>query len=886
MLTIGPLGFTAPWALALLGTLLVVWWLLRLLPPAPRRIVFPPVRLLSGLRKTEEESAYMPPWLLALRLLLLAVLILAAAHPVWEASRMLRGQGPVVLLVDDGWAAARDWEKRRAFLLRLLTEAEREERVVTVLSTARRNGFPEPLSLMTPTQAREAVESLEPKPWGTDFGAAAARLDGLADGPPGHVVWVTDGLGPGPAPEMLQGLRRLGMVSVAAADDGGPLVLRSPKAGGEGFMLRVERVMDTGVRDVHIRAVGADGRLLFREALRIPNGAHHVERRLVLEAELRNRVQRIVIEDEETAGAVVLVDERWRRRPVGLAVARRRDVAPLLSPNHYLSRALEPFTEVREGTVSDLLGRHLAVLLLADPEPLSDEDRTRVGAWVDAGGILVRFAGPRLAREGGGALLPVRLRPADRTLGGALSWRKPANLAPFAENSPFRGLPIPANVTVRRQVLAEPELSLGDKTWAKLVDGTPLVTAAPRGKGWSVLVHTAIDPSWSSLPLSGLFVDMLRRTLDLSRGIDFKGDGLPLAPVWLLDGFGRLGPPRSETKAVTQHDILRTDAGPGHPPGIYGAKGVRHAVNLSPAIGALKPMDGLPAGFERWKLGGKTERDLRTLLLIAALVLMVADMLISLGVRGLLRRRAWVGAAVVLIFVPGPGVAEIPEGLQGMRLAYVVTADPGVDETSAAGLFGIGTVLNRRTSVRLDTPLGVNPETDELAFYPLLYWPLIGRALTVTDDAAARVRAYLRGGGVILFDRRDGPVASGDALAGLAGKLGISALVRLPGDHVLRRTYYLLREISGRRTGRDVWIEPAGERVNDGVSAVIAGDHDWAGAWAVDDALRPMFPVVPGGERQREMAYRFGINVVMYALTGNYKSDQVHLPTILKRLGQ
>ena len=70
------------------------------------------------------------------------------------------------------------------------------------------------------------------------------------------------------------------------------------------------------------------------------------------------------------------------------------------------------------------------------------------------------------------------------------------------------------------------------------------------------------------------------------------------------------------------------------------------------------------------------------------------------------------------------------------------------------------------------------------------------------------------------------------------------------------------------------------------MSSIIVGSHDWAAAWAIDDARKPMLPVVPGGERQREMAYRFGINLLMYVLTGNYKADQVHLPAILERLGQ
>jgi hypothetical protein len=73
---------------------------------------------------------------------------------------------------------------------------------------------------------------------------------------------------------------------------------------------------------------------------------------------------------------------------------------------------------------------------------------------------------------------------------------------------------------------------------------------------------------------------------------------------------------------------------------------------------------------------------------------------------------------------------------------------------------------------------------------------------------------------------------------------------------------------------------------NDGVSSVVIGANDFAAAWAVDEAGQPLYPVVPGGARQREMAHRFGVNIVMYALTGNYKSDQVHVPAILERLGQ
>ena len=73
---------------------------------------------------------------------------------------------------------------------------------------------------------------------------------------------------------------------------------------------------------------------------------------------------------------------------------------------------------------------------------------------------------------------------------------------------------------------------------------------------------------------------------------------------------------------------------------------------------------------------------------------------------------------------------------------------------------------------------------------------------------------------------------------------------------------------------------------NDGVSPIIVGGRDWIGAWAMNDTGRPLLPMGSGGDRQREMALRFGVNLIMYTYTGSYKSDQVHIPALLERLGQ
>jgi hypothetical protein len=164
----------------------------------------------------------------------------------------------------------------------------------------------------------------------------------------------------------------------------------------------------------------------------------------------------------------------------------------------------------------------------------------------------------------------------------------------------------------------------------------------------------------------------------------------------------------------------------------------------------------------------------------------------------------------------------------------------------------------------------------------------------------------MKQGGTILFDTRDQLEARPGSDGSIAGPgmlrlrtllrgLDIPELEPVPGDHVLTKAFYLLQAFPGRWDGGPLWVEaslrdpdeaarPA--RNADGVSAIMITSNDLAGAWAIGDDERPLFAVAPGGDLQREMAYRAGVNIVMYTLTGNYKADQVHVPALLERLGQ
>ncbi len=197
-------------------------------------------------------------------------------------------------------------------------------------------------------------------------------------------------------------------------------------------------------------------------------------------------------------------------------------------------------------------------------------------------------------------------------------------------------------------------------------------------------------------------------------------------------------------------------------------------------------------------------------------------------------------------------------------LAHVLTGNAQVDEVAEAGLQGLSDRLTERTSIEPEAPIGVDIERDELAFFPFLYWPLTADQPLPSAAAYTRLNAYLRTGGMILFDTRDGDVAGlggatpeAQALQRIASGLDIPPLEPIPSDHVLTRSFYLLQDFPGRHTQGTLWVEAAPpdaalaegmpfRNLNDGVTPVVIGGNDWASAWAVDDSGAWMLPVGRG----------------------------------------
>jgi hypothetical protein len=643
-----------------------------------------------------------------------------------------------------------------------------------------------------------------------------------------------------------------------------------------------------------------------------------------------------------------VLDENSKRRRVGLLSQGEADQAqPLLSPLYYIRRALQPFADLVEPSSADLaqsipelIAQKPAMIVMADVSNIPDSARQKLIEWVKNGGMLVRFAGSRLAAAGNDEeLLPVKLRTGERSLGGALSWTEPQPVSDFPRTGPFADLTPPSEVTVSRQVLAEPTPDLAERTWANLADGTPLVTGDRRDKGTVVLFHVTPEATWSNLPISGSFVEMLRRLVQLSRN---QGAGSPngeakaaaLAPYRMIDANGALVPPPPEAKPLTPaKDVPVTIE---NPPGLYGTEEGVYAHNLLPADAALTPIvkPTLPVPVTDIRYAFDESVTLKGPLIAAALILLALDAIAVLWMGGMFTRRprraartAAVAGAVALLVVgvalvplasayaqsappstteddAKPTDAEAVDAISRTRLAYVLTGDAATDSISRAGLEGLTKFLIEKTALEPGDPAGVDIAKDELAFYPLIYWPIDPNAPMPSEDAIARIDAYMQQGGTVLFDTRDqySAIDAGGAvspaterLRDILGHLNVPPLEPVPSDHVLTKSFYILPEFPGRFTGSPLWVEASLDATNtenrpvrtgDGVSPIMITANDFAGAWAIDENGDPLLPTVPSDPTQRMYAYRAGVNIMMYMLTGNYKSDQVHVPILLERLGQ
>jgi hypothetical protein len=941
------LGFAAPWMLSALLLLPAIYWLLRLTPPQPKRIWFAPLKLLQT-RKHEDTPQSSPLWLILLRLALAACLIIAFAKPVWRAEPAVAlNDAPLVLIIDNGWPSAPDWAQRVEHARDAIERASAHG--LPILLAASNAGINQPFHFIDARAALSELSSLEPEPFLAKRMSLIKPLqENLAGRESTQLIWLSDGVESGDSAEFIAALKNLKPqphITILTQATGNLRAITGAINSSQAMEAQIARLNKTSNGGT-LRAFDRQSRLMASSPFSFGEDALTTQAKIALPSNLRNDVFRLDIADEGHVGAVYLLDERWQRKTAGLYSGSTQDYEqPLLSSLFILGEAMNGFAEVTKsgGSVSESLQTFIhdrvGAIVLADVGAIPQSVHQSLSEWLNDGGVLIRFSGTRLLESEAQSdpFLPVSLRPTLRALGGELSWEKEQKLG--HAYGPLADITIPEDVSVSKQVLAEADPDLQKKTWMELRDGTPLITAQSRGRGYVILVHVSVDPNWSNLPLSGTFLDILRRLLLLSTlsSSQKPADAAPqntlsilLKPQRSLNAHGALLSPPANAKALAAAEFSKARPDAEHPPGLYGSDSLFHTLNAMHSDDKLIPIDFAAQSLNPFHLEKKLDEALQPFFLTIAFLLFLADCVLSfLLLGGGLRTRFARATSVVFVMTIMAGMigsvyaqtavnpaaharqpsannedALVPAA-NATRLAYVKTGISDVDSIAMAGLKGLSAALRERTAIEPSDPTGIDIASDELTFYPMLYWPIDPKMQKPSAEALAKAEAYMRNGGTIIFDTRDrgetwmGGVENATPgevfLRSMLSSMNLPQLESVPSDHVLTKSFYILNSFPGRFEDGPLWVErtvPNSEpdkrpvRLADGVSSIIITSNDLAGAWAIDDLGSPMLPLYGSDPRQREMSLRAGINIVVYLLTGNYKADQVHVPDILQRLGQ
>lgn len=884
------LSFGSPFLLWALLALPALWLILKLFPPAPKKVFLASFRLLKDLKDKSAQSSSIPLWLLILRLCFVAFLIIALSKPVLNKSsdaNIPDNNTPLLLMIDNSWASAENWDQIQTQAMILIGQAERQAKPIHIITTTSNtpNGDARYQGPITATQAKSIIKGAQPHPWPlTNSSLEAFTKDQKKSF---EIHFLSSGI---LSKEFIKAFNLL--------DKNGSIYLYKPRDKDLPVLLKLARFKQDQIT-VSIDTASVSSRSYTAQ---LRNSKQRVLDEVTIEkgdntasfdlpANIIKQAQFVTIKGMQNAGSTLILNTNLKTSLFGVLTGGQESrKASLISPSFYIEKAIEPFATFLQGNLDALLDKNPNIIVLPDISGMTPYDLGKLERFAQNGGVILRFAGPNMLNVQT-PLTPVPLRSGGRTLDSTLSWDSPLKLAAFPPNSPFAGLDIDEDIVVAQQILAQPSLNLDKHVWAKLEDDTPLITANTIGDGLLVMIHTTATPEWSNFVLSGLFPKIMQKISGMSSTntqFDFSADESatlsPFEAKFTLNGFGKKSSPPSLMRPIPATDITNLQISSQAPPGLYSNQGESYALNISDTFETLSSSSGLDQNIIVRSYATFEERPLMPFFLYLAFILLLIDIAVMIGMRMSLSSMVKTGASLVFCaaILPNPVLASDNTNAlkfaNGLYLAFIKTGNASLDSTAQKGLSNLKSILTARTSIEPDGVHGITLSRDDISFFPLIYWPIKSQNTILSEVEYKKIQHYLDNGGTIFVDvlsSRSGDVSG--MLKPLLSPLSIPALIPAPDEHVLRKSFYLLDTFSGLRDA-PVWVEALSAKGRDGVSSIMIGSHDFISAWAGDsDSLY---------SNEQEMAYRFGVNLVMYALAGNYKADQVHIPFILKRIGE
>jgi Domain of unknown function (DUF4159) len=616
------------------------------------------------------------------------------------------------------------------------------------------------------------------------------------------------------------------------------------------------------------------------------------EQNLELPKNLARATNYFKIKNQSNAGAIYFIDGA-NRRPIIMTQKADNNEQPLLSDTHFINAALNSIGDIVDFNIFEIEKTKPNAIIFGDISGFTISETFALNQYLRQGGNIIRFLGPKSLNNEKSDFLtaPISLEPHIISSGFAV---EKTQIKEFEANSIFKHIKIPNDINIQQTILFK-NGSNPDKILISLSDGAPLLSQKIMNGGKLYMFHTSAAPIWSDIGLSNLQLDFLKAILANAQtkgpSADILEDGIAMRPSLLIGVDGAILKSFNNLKPIFTPILPQISANNEQKPGIYEANGASYTLNF----GTNQPQLSLQAKPSDFVEFAKPTQiiSLDKYFYALGLLLLIGDILINLlrdfKFKSLKKLRFLALVIFALFLYPNISKAqEIGQKSDDLRLSYLQTQDAKTNEQARVGLLGLARELQKRTNVEPHSIIEINPDKDDLAKQPIIYWLLPPNPAPLSENAKLKLNNFMRHGGILFIDTRGKGMDKKRAQALLQNSLNgmvIPPLEKVPLNHVLGKSFYLLNNFSGFYQNSNLWVESSAssnQSANDGVSPIIISDGDFARAWAQSNHLAKYG--LNDDNITREMPYRVGINIYLYALSGQYKTDQVHIRTLLNRI--
>ena len=880
-------------------TLPIIFLLIKYYPPKPKKRVYSSFFLLKNIINRNTIKTNFPLWLLLFRLLICFLIILFFSDPYFKKDQQTENYENYIIISDNAWSKASNWQNYKNIVKEISLEAENNSKKIHLYLASNEDLF-DPVIFRSQNEISEYLNKNPPiaKQITRENINEILKMNNFFKTSKVFFIYSNyDSSSKNAQLETLRLIEENNPATIIINPVEKITYLKEVAINNEKVEIKIKRIGIYNNQDLTLEIYDKNEDILFKKKYYFNKNVDEFKLIESFPIETINQFFKITILNESHAGAHYYLDDYRKSLSIGIVAENDSFIEkPLLSPIYYLKKSLDKDHIINFAPIDKLIDNNKSIIFLPSDSKLEKSDIQKLKSWIQSGGTLIKFSDKKIVSQKNLYFDGVAYFQSLREIATDFSLQNNLSIKSFEKDSIFSNLKIPADLIFKKQLIIDgfaPDISI----LASLEDQSPLITMKNLGVGKVILFHITSNNEWSNLPLSSLFRDIISRLLFIPKLQKYKNsEDLTLKSA--INSFGKLAEPLKNYTLRNNFGEIKIYPSSRNPAGIYENENFSIALNLSTN---LNTETFLSNSTEKIIIKNNYQKNilkLNSLILSLIFIMFFIDMIISIIMKKNLLQKSMLKnlnliafACIIFVICIGQKKIYAEENYNGIYLAYVRSEDPLLNQIANSGLEKLKEYLIERTSISPKGVKEINLATDKLFYYPLIYWQISEIVPRLNNETIEKIKNYFETGGIILFDFINlsksfysESETQLEILKSLFSDLGIDSLQQVNKDHTLTRSYYLLDNYPGRFDNKILLIDTENLDKKDGVSSAVVGLNHWIGAWAVDENNYPLYQAVPGGERQRELSFRFGINLIMYALTGNYKSDQIHNKSILKRL--